>query len=153
MRHANPTGKQAGMNDHDRPLDARGQRDAQLAADFILGEQTVPDITLSSTAARARQTAEAVCGTCGNHDSLVQLPELYLADHEEWLSQLRLLSERCETVMVVGHNPGLEGLIEALTGKKIPLYTSSLARISLAVEHWKELGRQSRGLLVQLWQP
>jgi phosphohistidine phosphatase len=83
----------------------------------------------------------------------VQLPELYLANHEEWLNQLRLLSEGCETVMLVGHNPGLEGLIEALTGEKAPMYTSSLARVSLAVEHWKELGERSRALLVQRWQP
>jgi phosphohistidine phosphatase len=153
MRHANPAGKAAGMSDHDRPLDARGQRDAQRAAQFILGEQAVPDIILSSTAARARQTAEAVCDACGNRDALVRLPELYLANHAEWLNQIRLLSEGCETVMLVGHNPGLEGLVEALTGEKYPMYTSSLARVSLAIEHWKELEERSRALLVQRWQP
>jgi phosphohistidine phosphatase len=153
MRHANPAGKQAGMSDHDRPLDERGRHDAECAAGFIVGERVLPDLTLSSTAVRARQTAEAIGEACGRSDSQMMLHELYLADLEQWLGQLRALPDDYDTVMLVGHNPGLEGLIETLTGERVLLCTAALARLDVPVESWSDLGRRAKAALVQLWQP
>jgi phosphohistidine phosphatase len=153
MRHANPAGKQSGMSDHDRPLDARGRRDVERAAGLILEERIVPDLTLSSTAARARQTAAAIGEACGRSDSQMMLQELYLADLEQWLGQLSAIPDDCETVMLVGHNPGLEELIETLTGERIALCTAALARLHVQVERWSDLGRRTKAALVQIWQP
>jgi phosphohistidine phosphatase len=153
MRHAKPAAKQAGMSDHDRLLDARGERDARLAGSFILGEQTVPELILSSTAARARATAEAVSQACGDDNTPLLLPELYLADLVICLDQIRALPDDCSTVMVVGHNPGLEELIEYLTGERCPLGTAALAGLRLPVEHWIDLGRMGSCELVRMWRP
>jgi len=56
-------------------------------------------------------------------------------------------------VLLVGHNPGMEGLIEALTGKRVPLRTAALARLQLPDQRWSDLGRREQADLVQLWQP
>ncbi len=58
-----------------------------------------------------------------------------------------------ERVLVIGHNPGLEELIEHVTGKHEPLPTAALARINLPLERWSDLGEMVRGELVGLWRP
>jgi phosphohistidine phosphatase len=153
MRHATPAAKRTGMSDHDRPLGARGNREARLAGDFILHEQLVPEIILSSTAARASATAQAVREACAGPVEPTLLPELYLADHELCLGQLLVLPDGVGTAMLVGHNPGLEDLIEALTGERRPLSTAALAQVRLPGERWLDAGKAGRAALVRLWRP
>ena len=141
------------MSDHDRPLDARGQRDARLAAKFILGEQTVPEIILSSTAARARATAETVSDACGCNDGPLLMPELYLTDLLGCLDRIRALPDDCSTAMIVGHNPGLEDMNGFLTGEQRPLRTADLIILRLLGERWIDLGREGSCELVRIWRP
>jgi len=140
------------MSDHDRMLDTGGRCDAQLAGSFILSEQMVPELILSSTAARARATAEAASQACGC-DSTLLLPELYLADLTECLGQIRALPDDCSIAMFVGHNPGLEELIEYLTAERCPLGTAHLATLRLPVERWIDLGRMGSCELLRRWRP
>jgi len=80
-------------------------------------------------------------------------PRLYLAGPADILSLLATLRENAETVMIVGHNPGLEKLVEQLTGERQDLPTAALAQIGLPIDQWCELKLSTRGTLVGLWRP
>jgi phosphohistidine phosphatase len=55
--------------------------------------------------------------------------------------------------MIVGHNPGLEGLVAQLTGEEQDLPTAALAQIVLPIDRWRDLKMSTRGTLVALWRP
>jgi phosphohistidine phosphatase len=80
------------------------------------------------------------------------VPELYLAGPQEWLRQLGPLPDEYETVMLVGHNPGLETLLEALTGSEEALSPAALADLNLPIDGWNELSRAA-GRLQRIWRP
>ena len=55
--------------------------------------------------------------------------------------------------MIVGHNPGLEQLVEQLTGEREVLPTAALAQIGLPIDRWRNLNLSTRGTLLGLWRP
>jgi len=110
-------------------------------------------VVISSDAVRARLTAEAVAGAAGYAGAIVLDPRLYLAGPADILSLLQRVRGKAETVMIVGHNPGLEELVEQLTGERQDLPTATLAQIGLPIDRWRDLKLSTRGRLVDLWRP
>ena len=113
----------------------------------------IPDVVLSSDAVRARLTAEAVAEAARYAGELLVDPHLYMASPADILSLLPTVRENAETVMIVGHNPGLEKLVEQLTGERHDLPTATLAQIGLPIDQWRDLKLSTRGTLVGLWRP
>jgi phosphohistidine phosphatase len=81
------------------------------------------------------------------------MPELYAAGPEVYIDLLGSLDEGSNSVMVVGHNPGLEQLLQTLTGTEESLPTAALAKVELEIDAWSELDRSRQGSLVRLWRP
>ena len=113
----------------------------------------VPDLVISSDAVRARLTAEAVAKAARYAGEILLDPHLYLACPADILSLLTTVRENAGTVMIVGHNPGLEKLVEQLTGERHDLPTATLAQIGLPIDQWRDLKLSTRGRLVGLWRP
>jgi len=113
----------------------------------------IPDVINSSDAARARLTAEAVAEAARYAGEILVAPQLYLACPADILSLLTTVRENAGTVMIVGHNPGLEKLVEQLTGERQDLPTAALAQIGLPIDQWRDLKLSTRGTLVGLWRP
>ena len=113
----------------------------------------IPDIVISSDAVRARLTAEAVAVAARYAGELLLDPQLYLANPADIVSLLRTVRENAETVMIIGHNPGLEELVEQLTGERQDLPTAALAHIVLEIDQWRDLTLSSRGTLLGHWRP
>ena len=76
-----------------------------------------------------------------------------MADPADILSLLPTVRENAETVMIVGHNPGLEKLVEQLTGERQDLPTAALAQIGLPINQWRDLEPVDPRTLVGLWRP
>ena len=153
LRHAKSSWKDASLSDHDRPLNKRGKRDAPRMGALIRDEGLVPDLILSSTARRAKATAQAAAEACGYEDQVVLTPELYHAGPESYLMALYSLPDHYERVMVVGHNPGVEELLEDLCGATERMPTAALAQVALPIGAWSELQLEGEGQLVNLWLP
>lgn len=153
LRHAKSSWKHPGLADHDRPLNKRGRRDALRVGRLLRGKSLTPGLILSSTAKRARETAEAVAEESGYEGEIEFKPEFYAAGPEAYLRALRALSDDYESAMIVGHNPGLEELLETLTGESETLPTATLAQVKLPLERWRQLGEDTEGALVNLWRP
>ncbi len=153
MRHAKSSWSDSDLGDHDRPLNDRGKRDAPRMGRLLADERMTPDLIISSTAKRARKTVAKVAKASGFDGDIQFEAGLYHGDCETWLSLLRNVPERNDRVMVVGHNPGLEMLLELLTGRREELPTAALACLTLPIENWSQLPREPAGELAGIWRP
>ena len=112
------------------------------------------ELIISSDALRARLTAQAMADATGYRGQILLDPRLYHASAAEILAVLRSAVEHnVATVMIVGHNPGLEELMARLTGEREDLPTAALAQIALPIDRWSDLTIATCGTLVGLWRP
>jgi phosphohistidine phosphatase len=154
LRHAKSSWDDRALADHDRPLNERGRRDGPRMGDLVRQQRLTPDIIISSDAVRARMTAEAVAEAAQYAGEIRLEHLLYGAAPDDIVAVLRTVPEpNAGTVMVVGHNPGLEALIGQLTGEQQDLPTAALAQIVLSIDRWRDLDGSTRGTLVGLWRP
>ena len=153
LRHAKSSWNDPALDDHERPLNKRGRRDGPRMGELVREYGLIPDVVISSDAVRARLTAEAVAEAARYAGEILLDPHLYLACPADILSLLRTVRENAETVMIVGHNPGLEELVEQLTGERQDLPTAALAQIGLPIDQWRDLKLSTRGTLVGHWRP
>ncbi len=153
LRHAKSSWSEPALDDHERPLNARGRRDAPRMGALVRELGLMPDVVISSDAVRARLTAEAVVESARHPGEILLEPRLYLASPPDILSLLQAVAEPAETVMIVGHNPGLEELVAHLTGKRLDLPTAALAQLALPIDRWRDLTASTRATLVGHWRP
>jgi phosphohistidine phosphatase len=153
LRHAKSSWNGPARHDHERPLNTRGRRDGPRMGALVRECGLLPDIVISSDAVRARLTAEAVTKAARYAGEILLDPRLYVAGPADILSLLRTVRENAETVMIVGHNPGLEELVEQLTGERQDMPTAALAQIVLPIDRWRDLTLSTRGTLMGHWRP
>jgi phosphohistidine phosphatase len=154
LRHAKAASEAPpGGGDHERPLRPRGKRAAREVGRFLTRLAEVPQLILSSTAARARATAE-LAGDEGGWDSVpLRLSRaIYEAAPEALLGVIKAGGVEADRLLLVGHQPGLSQLIAELTGSEPAFPTAALARIDFELERWDEL-RGKAGRLVWLVTP
>ena len=152
MRHAKSSWKDADLADHERPLNKRGKKDAPFMGEVLKEKELLPQKILASTALRVRQTVEGLAQS-GFAGEVEFLDSYYLAEPEAYLEGLRGLPDTIERAMILAHNPGLEGLLQKLTGRIESLATGSLAYLSLPIPTWAELQDGTEGELVELFNP
>jgi phosphohistidine phosphatase len=153
LRHAKSSWSDPSLADHDRPLKKRGKRDAPRMGRLAAEKGLLPDTILSSSARRAVDTARRFADAAGYDGDVVVTEALYHAEPEDYLEALRAVGDPAHTVMVVGHNPGLEMLVEDVTGTWERMPTAALAHVDLPIDTWSELGGSVRGTMVALWRP
>ncbi len=153
LRHAKSSWGKPHLADHDRPLNKRGKRDAPRMGYLADREGLVPDLVITSSARRAVDTAEAFAYSSGYDGDIRITRDLYHADATSFISLLGGLNDELKTVMIVGHNPGMEELLEELTGIYERMTTAAMAQIRLPVEGWRHLNDEIDGQLIQLWRP
>ena len=153
MRHAKSSWSDGSLADHDRPLNPRGLRDAPRMALWLRDNDSSPDIILSSTANRAASTANIVESNCGSSPTLIEYKSLYLGSPGDYLRLLGQLTDEIDTAMVVGHNPGLESLINQLTGRWETMPTAAVAKINLKIDRWLTVANTENAELIDVSRP
>jgi phosphohistidine phosphatase len=153
LRHAKSSWKHPELADHDRPLNKRGKRAAPRVGALLRDQNLTPDLILCSTAVRARSTADLVAEACGYGGEIRPVRRLYMAEPTAYVDVLRNVEAQPGRVMVVGHNPGLEAWLEALTGEATTLPTAALAQVNLPLDRWRDLEDDAKGHLVNVWRP
>ena len=144
------------MTDYERPLNKRGCRTAPLVGEFIHERGLTPDWIVSSSAERAKMTAQIFVENCvGVEEDQLQLTrEFYHAPSSVYLDFLTGFSQPdVETLMFVGHNPGMEDLVERLTGEWETMPTAAVAHFELAGEAWADVQSPVTAILKNLWRP
>jgi phosphohistidine phosphatase len=136
-----------GIDDAMRPLAERGRDDAPEIGRAIAKLSFVPGLAMVSAALRTRQTWDLASAQLGRAVPARFEEGLYAASEKTILEFIRAAPDEAETLMVVGHNPGLERLARSFAKsgdadairrveKKYP--TCGLAVIELPVNHWKD---------------
>jgi phosphohistidine phosphatase len=111
-------------DDHARPLTRRGREAARLIGESLPKVGTHLDLVLCSSAVRTRETAELALAGLTPAPKILYEDGLYLASQAALMLRLRELDERCESVMVIGHNPGLHELALALAVAASPGFST-----------------------------
>ncbi|MGW0818178.1 SixA phosphatase family protein [Streptomyces viridiviolaceus] len=147
LRHAK-SARPAGVADHDRPLAGRGRRDAPAAGRALAEADCLPDLALCSTAVRARQTWELASAQWGTPPPVRHDGRLYAAGVPELLTVVREVPAEVETLLLIGHNPGLEELVltlaeddldDALDRVRVKFPTSAIAVLAWHGTAWRAL--------------
>jgi len=147
LRHAKSAWNTPAPTDFERPLARRGLHDAPRVGHYLAGQRLVPDFVISSPAERARQTVTLACSELGITETQIRWDErIYQASTRDLVAVLRAIPPMARCVLMTGHNPGVEDLLQWLTGgvpvpddgKLMP--TAALARLQLEVP-WQALER------------
>ena len=151
MRHAKSDWNADYGSDHDRPLNGRGERSARLVGRMLRGMDLVPDHIISSSAVRARSTAQLASESCAWGCAIDLEPELYGAGPEAVLAVASRAPD-VERLMVVGHQPTWSMVLLRLTGARAEMKTASVAVVDLMIYEWSELPEMA-GVLTALHNP
>jgi phosphohistidine phosphatase len=126
-------------SDIDRPLAPRGRRQAPDAGRWLAGNIPGIDLAVVSPASRARATWDLAAAELGAPPPNRVDDRVYAASERELLALVRQLPDDVWTVVLVGHNPGLEDLASTLVGESTPMPTCTLAVVTLSGS-WSETG-------------
>jgi len=148
LRHAKSSWADAAVPDHDRPLAPRGDQAARRVRDHLRDSGVRPELVLCSSAVRTRQTLEALRPALDETTHVVLEDSLYGADADELLDRLRAVDGQITSVLLIGHNPGIQDLAIDLAGdgdhaalaqldRKFP--TAALATLELGRTGWADL--------------
>jgi phosphohistidine phosphatase len=153
FRHAKSSWKQDAQPDHERPLNTRGKHAARLMGQWLAEQNAVPELILCSTAKRAKSTVQKAMQSMGYASEIYYDHSLYLASPSACCQAIRHYAHDQMRVMIVGHNPGLEELIQMMTGTERALPTAGLADIDLDINAWQDLEADTTGRLAHFWLP
>ncbi|MGI9393184.1 MAG: SixA phosphatase family protein [Boseongicola sp.] len=139
MRHAKSSWDNPALDDFDRPLNARGNRDAPKVGQWLVDQSLTPEKAICSSAVRAKQTLDSL----GLQMPVDYLPELYMASPDRILGAIQ--AETGNTLLVVAHNPGMSMLAANLVSyppnhKRFDDFpTASTLALSIDIEYWSSL--------------
>jgi phosphohistidine phosphatase len=141
IRHAKSSWKHPGLTDFERPLNARGERDAPRMARRFAAAEPRPDLLLASSAERAERTARSFAAAIGMADAEIGLERaLYLASPSGLLEAVREVDDAVDHLALVAHNPGITDFLEILAGARIDnLPTCGVARLRLDIDSWSDV--------------
>jgi phosphohistidine phosphatase len=136
LRHAKSSWKDKNLADFERPLSSRGRRASETMSALLKQEKVNPDLILSSPAVRARETVEIMVRAARLPATIRFDERIYEASATRLLEVVSQIEKEMRTVLLVGHNPGFEELITALTGRTETMPTAALAKITSKVSNW-----------------
>jgi phosphohistidine phosphatase len=142
MRHAKSSWDDTTLPDRDRPLDARGKRDATKMSKRWAHDHAKPDLILSSPAVRALATARLVAkGLDYKLKEIAVNDRLYAATAVDLIGLIGQLDDKLDSVMLVGHNPELTDLARHLSSEITHMPTCALAEFKFRIKTWSRIGQ------------
>ncbi len=148
LRHAKSDWSVGGQRDIDRVLAERGRRVAPLMGEYLARQALRPDQILVSNAKRTRQTCELILPAFAEAPPVAYEPRIYEAPPKALLDVVRETRPDVHTLLLIGHNPGMQGFADLLVTEgdvharqslmeKFP--TAALAVIDIPIDRWGKL--------------
>ncbi len=132
-----------------RPLSKRGKRKAIRTGRQIIARGLVPDLILTSSAVRADLTACLLAREFDPQCSLYSRDSLYLAEMEDYYHEIQKIPDRVRCLLVVGHNPNLNRLLQALTERAVYLPQGEVAHVQVKIDSWENFKYDVKGRLIE----
>jgi phosphohistidine phosphatase len=144
IRHAKSSWDDPNLDDFDRPLNERGEKDAPRMGRRLKEKKITPDIVVSSPAMRALETCKIICDVLGfDKKKIIERQSVYHASEEEILKVVRSIKDRRgdneENVLLFGHNPGLTDFANRLLNEHIVnIPTAGIVAAQLKIDKWSK---------------
>ena len=141
VRHAKSSWADPYLDDHDRPLNDRGKRDAPIMGEFLASRIDSPEYWISSTAKRAKKTAFQFADAFGvSRKQIHRKQELFHASPYTMLSVIQETPEDHRSVILFAHNPGITMMANGYRGNEIVnVPTAGIVMIKLDAERWADI--------------
>lgn len=139
LRHAKSSWDDDSLDDFDRPLNPRGKKAAPMMGKVLKERDIAPDIVLCSPAKRTKQTLKLVNETAKLKSDVTFDEAIYDASAADLRKLLKKQKNSVKSVLLIGHNPGLEELLEDLTGKYERLPTAALVQVDITADEWSSI--------------
>jgi len=147
IRHAKAEDFSEGLSDFERSLKKKGLKDIQTIGSYLALQGISPDVILSSCAMRAQESALKLAERLSFKGVQYFLEELYYAPYEDVLNIIMAQEKSCEKLFIIGHNPQLNELINALSKEfisKVP--TMGVVALRFDIDEWSELEKTKGSL-------
>jgi phosphohistidine phosphatase len=143
VRHAQSAEKQVNQNDIGRELTSAGVKQSLLIGGYLLQQQIIPDVIMSSTAERARMTSSLIADALRTDpDKVVLQEDLYEASTRTFFQFITQLEDHQQHIMCVAHNPVISYLAEYLSGAEVgDMVPAGMAIIKFNIQSWKEVSQ------------
>jgi phosphohistidine phosphatase len=133
LRHAKAN---AGLNDLERDLSAKGRRQAEYIGQWMGENGIIPDRIVSSPAKRTTVTASLCAEQAGYQGKIHLADDLYDAHSNTYIDLIAGLDNKHDSVMVVGHNPEISAVVTVLTGEPLTMPPGTLVCIEMTTDQW-----------------
>lgn len=151
LRHAKSSLIDPRLSDNMRPLTYQGKQDVYIIGKFLKNKKLIPDSIICSTAKRAVETSKLIAEYVNYHNEIQLSNLLYQTTAKDYINVISKMSNRYNMILLVGHNPILENLVEIITNELRIMKTCSLVHIVLAINSWVEIKTQTKGKLIELF--
>lgn len=160
LRHAKSGWGDPGLADFDRPLAPRGKKALRIMGDYLFAQGISPDYIYCSTALRTRETLDAIQTRLDDKVIIQMTSSMYLAEPQVLLDLIKNTADEMQTLMLIGHNPGIHELACALASNtddaalarlKTKYPTAGLTTLETQAAQWREVAPdccQLRGFVV-----
>lgn len=144
LRHAKSSRDDTGLRDFDRPLAKRGREDAARIGGFLKQTGFIPAHIISSPAQRAKETLELLSGIAEMDEGMAEWNEdLYRGTYHDYLEAISDTPDSVVRILMVGHNPKLEEVADALcgfeSGASIRISPATLVWLEHPADSWKQV--------------
>lgn len=143
IRHGKSSWKDKNLKDIERPLKKRGLADGSLMTKVLKERQIIPDLIITSPAARALETAKILASEYSmDTNQIVTESRLYMESKGKLLKEINKIDEKFNTVFLISHNPAITDLANTLTGEEIKnIPTSGAFAVQFENITWAEVDK------------
>tara|TARA_B100000575_G_scaffold165347_1_gene132190 strand:+ start:2271 stop:2762 length:492 start_codon:yes stop_codon:yes gene_type:complete len=147
VRHCKSSWADLSLSDFDRPLNKRGNIDGELMSNYLREKEKKIDKLILSTSKRTRLTSKYFTEKI-HFDSISYLDELYHASYSDIINIISKVENNFNSIMVIGHNPGLTELINQYTIMNIyNLPTTGVVKVEFKGDKWDRI-TENKGIIV-----
>lgn len=147
IRHAKSSWSNPLLDDFERPLNKRGEKNAPFMAKVLKQKELTPDLIISSPSIRTKQTLDYFIQEFDYKGEIIFEKSIYEAPFENLLKVIKNIDDKYKTIFLFGHNPGLNDLVDFLIGnfeENIP--TSGVLKLNFDIKKWENL-KEKIGIL------
>lgn len=147
IRHAKSSWSNPLLDDFERPLNKRGEKNAPFMAKVLKQKGLTPDLIISSPSIRTKQTLDYFIQEFDYKGEIIFEESIYEAPFENLLKVIKNIDDKYKTIFLFGHNPGLNDLVDFLIGnfeENIP--TSGVLQLNFDIKKWENL-KEKIGIL------
>ncbi len=143
IRHAKSSWDDSSLDDYQRPLNKRGEKNAPFMGQLLKDKGVMPDTIISSPAVRAMSTAEIIAKEIGFEKPITPNPYIYEAYVTTLQETVSYIHDSHDTAFLVGHNPGVSALAYMLCDMRENLPTCAIVEIEFNCDSWMEVSKEN----------